>query len=143
MSCRCSAVLSLISALHADEKAAGKTITLFDGKSTDGWTQAGPGSVKVVDGVLQTDGGMGLFWYNKQEFGDFDLKLQYKVSAANNNSGVFVRFPDPANDPWIAVRQGHEIQIQESNKVGKNTTGDVYDFKSADKANAKPPGEWK
>ena len=37
---------------------------LFDGTSTDGWYQAGPGSFTLgQDGTLTSQGGMGLLWY--------------------------------------------------------------------------------
>jgi len=33
---------------------------LFNGKNLDGWQQAGPGRFVVVNGMLKTEGGMGL-----------------------------------------------------------------------------------
>ena len=40
-------------------------------------------------------------------------KLEWKVSDESDNSGVFVRFPDPDNNPNNAVREGYEIQIDD------------------------------
>lgn len=34
--------------------------TLFDGKTLDGWEHIGPGKMVLEDGVLRTEGGMGL-----------------------------------------------------------------------------------
>ncbi len=39
---------------------------LFDGTSTDGWKQAGPGSFTLDDGTLTSSGGMGLLWYEAE-----------------------------------------------------------------------------
>src|SRR5207248_6948776 len=118
-------------AAMTDEAAAapaGKQVVLFDGTNTNGWHQAGPGSLELKDGVLETHGGMGLFW-NEKEFGDFILELDFKVTDKSANSGVFVRFPDPGNDPWVAVKQGHEIQIGDTEKNFR--TGGIYSFKNA------------
>ena len=60
---------------------------------------------------MVTYGGLGLFWYAARQFDDFSLKLSWKLTGETNNSGVFARFPDPGNDPFVAVNQGYEIQI--------------------------------
>ena len=33
---------------------------IFDGKSLDGWEHVGPGEMVLKDGVIRTEGGMGL-----------------------------------------------------------------------------------
>ena len=69
---------------------------LFDGQSTDGWRMAGHGKfVLQSDRSLQSQGGMGLLWYTKKKYKDFVLKVDWKVSRRNDNSGVFIRFSDP------------------------------------------------
>ena len=85
---------------------------LFDGQSIDGWSMAGPGKFVLVeyDKSLQSLGGMGLLWYTKRKYKDFVLKVDWKVSRISDNSGVFVRFSNPDNDPLIAVNTGYEIQ---------------------------------
>jgi cytochrome c len=86
---------------------------------------------------------MGLYLY-EQEFGAYSLKLDWKM-AGDDNSGIFVGFPDPGNDPWVAVNQGYEIQIDATDAPDR-TTGSVYSFQSADiearDAALNPPGEW-
>ncbi|MFI1962991.1 ThuA domain-containing protein [Streptomyces pathocidini] len=116
---------------------------LFDGRNTDGWKQAGPGSFALKDGTLTSEGGMGLFWYAAKEFRSYSLKLDWKT-AGDDNSGIFVGFP-PSDDPWSAVDNGYEIQI-DATDVDEKTTGSVYGFQSADlaarDAALNPPGEW-
>ncbi|MET9256419.1 ThuA domain-containing protein [Streptomyces sp. NPDC003717] len=117
---------------------------LFDGTSTTGWKQAGPGGFTLADGTLTSQGGLGLFWYNAKEItGDYSLKLDWKA-AGDDNSGVFVGFP-ASDDPWSAVNNGYEIQIDATDTPDR-TTGSVYGFKSADltarDAALNPPGEW-
>ena len=67
---------------------------LFDGRAIDGWHMAGPGKFVLVesDKSLQSEGGMGLLWYTKEKYKDFVLKVDWKISRGNDNSGVFVRF---------------------------------------------------
>ncbi len=77
---------------------------LFNGQSIDGWHMAGPGKFVFLedDKSLQSEGRMGLLWYAKKKYNDFVLKIDWKVNRRNDNSGVFIRFSDPDNDPWIA-----------------------------------------
>src|SRR4051794_22929793 len=91
----------------APARAAEKpNATLFDGKSIDGWAQCGPGQFTLHDGVLTSSGGMGLFW-NRNDYSDFQLTLEFKVAHKRDNSGVFVRFSDPKDDPGIPIREGY------------------------------------
>ncbi|WP_285705545.1 ThuA domain-containing protein [Microtetraspora sp. NBRC 16547] len=111
--------------------------------STTGWEQAGPGGFANADGTLTSQGGMGLFWYKAREFHSYSLKLDWKMRG-DDNSGVFVGFP-ASDDPWSAVNNGYEIQIDATDAPEK-TTGSVYGFKSADlaarDAALNPPGQW-
>ncbi|WAZ26237.1 ThuA domain-containing protein [Streptomyces cinnabarinus] len=118
--------------------------SLFDGSSTSGWRQAGPGGFTLADGSLTSYGGLGMLWYAAEEFtGDYSLKLDWKA-AGDDNSGVFIGFP-ASDDPWSAVNNGYEIQIDATDTADR-TTGAVYGFKSADiaarDAALNPPGEW-
>jgi hypothetical protein len=122
-------------------------IYLFDGRSIDGWSMAGPGKFVLVeyDKSLQSEGGMGLLWYTKKEYKDFVLKLDWKVSRRNDNSGVFVRFSNPDNDPWIAVNTGYEIQIDDLAMPDDDPlrkTGAIYNFAAPSNAASKPVGQW-
>lgn len=122
---------------------AGEWIELFNGKDMTGWRMTGKGSFDIVDGSLVTRGGMGLLYYEARKFRDFTLRVEWKVDSQCNNSGIFVRFPEQTNDPWYAVHNGYEIQIDDCDKRGlKHQTGSVYDFAPAAKLASKPAGEW-
>ncbi|MEV4200641.1 lectin [Micromonospora globbae] len=116
--------------------------TLYNG-STTGWSQAGPGSFTNADATLTSVGGMGLFWYSAKQFTNYSLKLDWRL-AGDDNSGVFIGFP-PSSDPWSAVNNGYEVQIDPTDAPDR-TTGAVYTFKSADlaarDAALNPAGEW-
>lgn len=118
--------------------------SLFDG-TLNGWQEAGPGGFNIVDGMLQTSGGMGLLWYTKTEFKDFILKVDWKEAHFSDNSGVFVRFPDPGGDPWSAVNGGYEIQIDNVGAPNGNPlykTGAVFNFRAPTTVASNPVGQW-
>ncbi|TQM79289.1 type 1 glutamine amidotransferase [Saccharothrix saharensis] len=127
----------------ADCRAETGYSPLFNGSNTTGWSQAGPGGFTVADGTLTSQGGMGLLWYSAKEFRSYSLKLDWKL-AGDDNSGVFIGFP-PSSDPWTAVNNGYEIQIDATDTPDR-TTGSVYGYRSADiaarDAALNPPGEW-
>ncbi|MDF1799752.1 MAG: DUF1080 domain-containing protein [Planctomycetota bacterium] len=116
-------------------------LDLWDGESLAGWSMAGPGEFQIVDGSLMATGGMGLLWYSDADFQDFTLALEWAAEDASDNSGVFVRFPDPGNDPWVAVNQGYELQICDAADAMHNT-GSVYSFQGSTHIPTKPAGEW-
>src|SRR5260370_5773000 len=69
---------------------------LFNGKDLAGWAflanHEGPGFV-VEDGELRTKGGSGLLWYTREKIGNSILRVVYRMSNENGNSGVFIRIP--------------------------------------------------
>lgn len=116
-----------------------ETQTVLPGNTAD-WKMAGPGSFEMKDGVATAKGGMGLWWYGKKEFSNACFEVEFLAPEDADNAGIFVRFPDPGNDPWVAVRQGYEIQICNQGDPSK-TTGSVYDIQAAAGASMKA-GEW-
>jgi hypothetical protein len=118
--------------------------SIFDGKTLNGWKMAGEGKLVIVesDAALQSEGGMGLLWYTENKYKNFILKLEWKVSDEGDNSGVFVRFPDPDDNPNNAVRKGYEIQIDDKAANSIHQTGAIYDFAAPNKIVSKPPGQW-
>ena len=122
--------------------------TIFDGTqaSFDRWEHAGPGYFTLADGAMTSgndpaDPSYGLHWYPVEQYGDFSVRMQWRMTDATDNSGVFVRFPDPGDNRDIPVNQGHEIQInEEGSDVIK--TGSIYGFDRENFRNAVAPGEW-
>ncbi|GEM_PF-214124 len=125
--------------LELPDDAAGYHV-LFDGRGTDGWKMAGPGSFELADGTVVAKGGMGLFWFDR-EFADQLLMLEWRTTRREDNSGVYVRFPDPGNDPWIAVNQGYEIQVCDAADP-MHRTGSIYSFKDVTHIPTKEVGQW-
>lgn len=87
---------------------------IFDGTArsfnTD-WVRVSPNNSNgfaLVNGEIVTygSGDFGLLYYAREAFADFTLRLQFRIfDPLNANSGIFVRFRDPAVPPPPAVRQ--------------------------------------
>lgn len=117
---------------------------------------AGFGRFNLVEGaVLETEGGPGLLWYTQEEFADFVLTVDWRVSGIEDNSGVFLRFlalgsSNPTTDWQLAVEQGYEVQIDErgldpeTNTLGSpyHQTGAIYKLAPALKQASLPIGQW-
>jgi hypothetical protein len=119
--------------------------TILDGANLYGWKMCGPGSFVSAKSMIISNGGMGLLWYAKQKFRDFILRAHWKTSAREDNSGVFVRFSDPDNDPGIAINTGYEIQIYDAEPRDGNSThrtGAVYGFAPPSTFASNKAGEW-
>ena len=84
----------------------------------------------------------GLLWYSESKYKNFILKLECKASDEGDNSGVFVRFPDPDDNPNNAVRKDYEIQIDDKAGDAIHQTGAIYDFAAPSKVVSKSPGQW-
>src|SRR6266542_2637923 len=73
---------------------------LFNGKDLSGWQMVGPGKLIVENGLMKTEGGMGLLWYKGQKFGNCTIRVAFKTTSPHDNSGVYIRLPEEPKDPW-------------------------------------------
>jgi 3-keto-disaccharide hydrolase/GMC oxidoreductase len=123
-------------------------VTLFDGVNLGNWrmstirNQPGrddPGKFLIRRGALETRTGtdLGLLWLNQPTPPRYELRLEWMMTAPDDNSGVFVGFPDPEgqgydNTAFVGVDLGFEIQIDEMARpdgAAIHRTGAVYSFK--------------
>jgi plastocyanin len=125
--------------------------------SFDRWEHVGGGAFSLnADGSITSSSsvpGMGMLWFPEKEYGDFSLKLQFRDDAPgdrNANSGVFVRFPGVHDHPeeprpeWVAIKYGHEVQINDAEGGDQYKTGSVYGFDvvTRGESNVMPKGVW-
>jgi choline dehydrogenase-like flavoprotein len=102
--------------------------------------------------VLETLDGYGLYWYIKEQFTNFILKLEWRVGRRDDNSGIFIRIPVPSvpNALGEAVAKGHEIQIDDRGYDSNNQTegnplkltGAIYDLIAPSAFASNPIGTW-
>ncbi len=133
-------------------------ITLFDGKTTNGWHKYGGGPVgsawKITEGAIYLDttekengkiknGGD---IATDEEFENFDLKLEWKISKGGN-SGVMFCVHEDSSKYKTPYETGPEMQVLDNDghpdgKIKKHRAGDLYDLISCSKETVKPVGEW-
>jgi len=114
---------------------------LLQGKNRQGWEMAGPGEFRFEDGAWVTHGGMGLLWYDQEKFGNCQVRVVFKLAAADDNSGVFVRIPQLPRTPMQAVNQGYEVQIDNTGDEW-HRTGCLYSLTKAQHAVSAKVGQW-
>ena len=128
---------------------------LFDGHSLKGWTISGGGGFRVVDGALESfndSSELGLLWSHVPTPADYTLRLEWRTFRPEDNSGVFLRFPDPdskgyINPAWVAVHFGFEVQIDQRGRpdgAAMHSTGAIYNEpgQTLSQQPAKPAGQW-
>jgi hypothetical protein len=120
---------------------AGDWKPLFDGKDLAGWKMTGPGRFVVTDGLMKTEGGMGLLYWSGEKFGNATVRVVFKTGSKSANSGVFIRLPEPPPDPWYAVHNGYEVQIDAGGDEW-HCTGAIYSLSKVTKRAQKPEGDW-
>lgn len=128
--------------------------SLFDGKTLAGWEGAGKPKEtcwKVEDGSIVCTGEKGGPWLRTaKEYGDFNLRFDYQVSAGGN-SGVYVRVPKDGNhhrEDKSKPEAGFEIQVldDKAEKYAKlkpyQYGGSLYDICGASSHVGRKAGEW-
>jgi hypothetical protein len=130
----------------APAPAGGEWRTLFDGRSLDAWrgfrNDQVPAGWQVVDGAL-TRVGEGGDLITRDEFGDFELTLEWKV-AEGGNSGIMYRVTE---DAGATYETGPEMQVLDDARHKDGTSrltaaGSAYGLYPAPAGVVKPAGEW-
>jgi len=129
-----------------DEEAEQGWRLLFDGESLQHWRSYQQPEVGVGWGVQ--DGC--LAWQawdadlvSREQFDDFELKLEWRISAAGN-SGIFIRGDESGAgihatgmEMQVLDNQGHWDRHWDSHRAGA-----YYDMIAPDHDTTKPVGEW-
>ena len=55
---------------------------LFNGADLTGWKMAGPGRFVIENGLMKTEGGMGLLFYEKEKFGNAVIKVVFRTEES-------------------------------------------------------------
>jgi hypothetical protein len=131
--------------LTEQEKADGWRL-LFDGKTLNGWRAYGadtmPSGWQAVNGIL-TRVSRAADIITKEQFGDFDLVLDWKVGPGGN-SGIFYRAVEGLE--WI-YHGAPEYQLLDdpNHRDGRNpltSAGAAYGLYEVPRGIVKPAGEW-
>lgn len=146
---------------NSEAAADNDWIILFDGKTTKGWHSYGKDHVgaawKVENGVLRLDAASkknskaeGGDIVTNDEFDNFDLRLEWKISPKGNSGIIFFVMEDPGKYPET-YNTGPEMQVLDNGsptlaghpdaKLYTHRAGDLYDLLASKEA-AKPAGQW-
>ena len=117
------------------EKAEG-FVSLFDGKTLDGWTGS-------VNGYTPENGVLAINLFTEKEFSDFVFRFDFKLPSGGNN-GIGIRSPLKGNPAYAAM----EIQVLDNSaeRYAKlkewQYHGSIYGVVAAKRGFQKPVGEW-
>ena len=115
-------------------------ITLFDGKSLDGWDQVGESNWRVEDGAIVADkmpGKEGGYLVSKNSYKNFIVRVEFSPSD-NANSGIYFRCLDPKK---ITDRTCYEANIFDQRPDPSYGTGAITRYVEIDPM-PKAGGKW-
>jgi len=138
-------VLSLCTVASYADTPAGQPaeegfVSLFNGKSLDGW-QGHTKGYQVQDGVMICKPGGNI--YTAKSYADFVFRFEFKLPPGGNN-GVGIRTPLKGDPAYV----GMEIQILDNsaprykNLKPQQYHGSIYGVVAAKRGHLKPVGEW-
>ncbi len=142
--------LTVLACAPAENAAVSEWRLLFNGTDFTGWRGYKDAPVPtrwhVENGVIAlgkegTEGDL----VTTEEFGDFELELDWKISEGGN-SGIFYFVQEPGDAPYT-WSTGLEMQVLDDarhsdGKLPSHRAGALYDLIAPAKAAAKPVGEW-
>ena len=114
--------------LHADEP-----VSLFDGKTLDGWDVIACKAV-VQDDAILLESGNGLV-QTKKRYGDFVLEYEWKALKSDGwDSGVYIRYDKvPKDSAWP---ERYQVNLC------KGGEGDLVGFENGKNKVPTKPGDW-
>ncbi|MDR2472580.1 MAG: DUF1080 domain-containing protein [Tannerella sp.] len=134
-------------------------VTIFDGKSFNGWRgylkDAVPGRWIVEDGAIKFNGSGGGEAQNadggdiifEKKLKNFRFEFEWKV-AKGSNSGVFLLAREIKGEPIYTSSPEYQILDNENHpdaratENGNRKSASLYDMIPAEPQNAKPFGQW-
>ena len=125
------AILFIYMGCSTSNKVAqpGKWISLFDGKSLDGWKiSENPATFSIEDGAIKVAGVRSHLYYDgpvmNHDFKNFEFKALVMTKPGSNSGIYFHTFFQPKGFP----DKGFEVQVNNSHTDWKRSGG-LYDIK--------------
>lgn len=133
---------------HTADASADGWRPLFDGRTTAGWhafAGGAPGAGwQVVDGALTRAGQAGDI-LTDEEFGSFELELEWKI-APGGNSGVFFHVVEDSTLQYV-WQTGPEMQVLDNaghadGRQPNTSAGSNFALYAPARDATRPPGQW-
>jgi hypothetical protein len=113
--------------------------SLFNGRDFDGWRFVGKGSEdgkpanwEVRDGLIALSGGGSPHLSSAKEYGDFEMKFQWRAVREKYNSGFYIRSGKNLGGNQINLAKGAEGKLMSGSGKGGEPVPKLQ----------KPAGEW-
>jgi len=135
-------VIGYIQEFQSQQELSEGFNALFNGTDLTGWT-GDKEAYDVQDGQLIHQAGQNGHLFSQQEYGDFILRFQFKLTPGANN-GLAIRAPLEGNPAY----QGMELQILDNTSEKWSDLepyqyhGSIYGVAPAERGHLNPAGEW-
>jgi hypothetical protein len=134
-----------LNALSPQERRDG-FVSLFDGVSAKGWHVLPLGNGQGMSDWIVKDGVLtyvpGDMWLaSDAQYADFELRLEYRTTGANTDSGIFLRSAPAGYPSWTGMElemKGDDAGKPPGLRTSMSVIGSAAPLKSAHKG----PGEW-
>jgi hypothetical protein len=125
------------------DRSGTKFVSIFDGRSLDGWK----GSIdhyEVVDGAMMCKPGRGGTIYFNEELRNFQVRFEFQLPPGGNN-GLAIRYPGEGGAAYMGMC---ELQVLDNTAEkyqdldDRQFHGSAYGMVAAKKGYLRPVGEW-
>ena len=125
------------------DQAQREFVSLFNGRNLDGWS--GPIENYAVDGeAIVCKPGKGGTIYTDEEYGDFEVLLQFQLPPGGNN-GLAIRYPGKGDTAYVGMC---ELQVLDSSHAKykdldpRQHHGSIYGQVAARRGYLRNAGDW-
>jgi hypothetical protein len=118
-------------------------VSIFNGHDFTGWTGA-QDNYEVVDGAIRCKPGKGGHLYTEKEYGDFIVRLEFKLSPGGNN-GLAIRYPGKGNPAYDGMTELQVLDTEHPRYKSidpRQAHGSVYGVVAAERGYLRPTGQW-
>lgn len=117
--------------------------TIFNGKDFDGWD--GPTeNYEISEGVLRCKPGKGGTIFTEQEYGNFVVRLEFKLPAGGNN-GLAIRYPGTGDTAYHGMTELQVLDTEHPKYESidpRQAHGSAYGMVAAERGYLRDAGEW-
>ncbi len=118
---------------------------LFNGRDFTGWTGA-VDSYEIREGAIQCKPGQGGTLFTQDEFGDFVVRLEFKLPRGGNN-GLAIRYPGQGDAAYSGMCELQVLDDEYEKATGdqidpRQAHGSVYGLIPAHRGYQRPIGQW-